>query len=91
MHACLLACLLACLPARITGVLTNHVAPLTYRWCTAAAVWYHVISGRKVFLAVPPTPANLAAFEEWSSTGKQASRGPANTVASAEDFASAPL
>ena len=39
-------------------------------------MWYHVISGRKVFLAAPPTPANLAAFEEWSSSGKQASSGP---------------
>ena len=37
-----------------------------------AAVWYHVVSGRKVFLAAPPTPENLQAFEEWSSSGKQA-------------------
>ncbi|KAL4421887.1 hypothetical protein ABPG77_003689 [Micractinium sp. CCAP 211/92] len=38
-----------------------------------SAVWYHVVSGRKVFLAAPPTPGNLRAFEEWSSSGKQAS------------------
>lgn len=37
------------------------------------AVWYHVVSGRKVFLAAPPSPANLAAFEEWSTSGKQVS------------------
>ena len=39
--------------------------------CLLRAVWYHVVRGRKVFLAAPPTPANLAAFEEWSSSGKQ--------------------
>lgn len=38
-----------------------------------SAVWYHVVSGRKVFLAAPTTPGNLRAFEEWSSSGKQAS------------------
>jgi hypothetical protein len=30
-------------------------------------------SGSKVFLLVPPTKGNLMAFEEWSSSDKQAS------------------
>ncbi len=30
-----------------------------------------MVSGRKVFLAAPNTAANLAAFEHWSSSGKQ--------------------
>jgi hypothetical protein len=37
-----------------------------------SSVWYHVVSGRKTFLLVPPTPPNLAAFEAWSSSNKQA-------------------
>ena len=36
-----------------------------------SAVWYHVVSGSKVFIMYPPTDANLAAFEEWSSTEHQ--------------------
>jgi hypothetical protein len=31
------------------------------------------VSGSKVFLLVPPTKANLMAFEEWSSSDRQAS------------------
>ncbi|KAK9806199.1 hypothetical protein WJX72_005043 [[Myrmecia] bisecta] len=38
-----------------------------------SAVWYHVISGCKTFLMVPPTAANMLAFEEWASSAKQAS------------------
>lgn len=37
-----------------------------------SSVWYHVLSGRKVFLLVPPTKGNLMMFEEWSSSEKQA-------------------
>ncbi len=36
-----------------------------------SSVWYQVISGRKTFLLVPPTPPNLAAFESWASSEKQ--------------------
>ncbi|KAJ7543485.1 hypothetical protein O6H91_09G040100 [Diphasiastrum complanatum] len=36
-----------------------------------SSVWYHVLSGRKVFLLVPPTKENLMAFEEWASSDKQ--------------------
>ena len=36
-----------------------------------SAVWYHVVSGSKVFIMYPPTDSNLAAFEEWSSTEHQ--------------------
>ena len=40
-----------------------------------SSVWYHVVAGRKSFLLVPPTPPNLAAFEAWSSSNKQARMG----------------
>jgi len=36
-----------------------------------SSVWYHLISGRKTFLLVPPTPPNLAGFESWASSEKQ--------------------
>ncbi len=36
-----------------------------------SSVWYHVVSGRKVFLAFPPTGANSAAFEQWASSETQ--------------------
>lgn len=36
-----------------------------------SSVWYHMVSGRKVFLLAPPTPANLAAFVDWASSKKQ--------------------
>lgn len=38
-----------------------------------SSVWYHVVSGRKVFLAFPPTSTNAAAFEQWASSETQAS------------------
>ncbi|CAM6104093.1 unnamed protein product [Calypogeia fissa] len=38
-----------------------------------SSVWYHVLSGRKVFLVVPPTRGNLMAFEEWATSDRQAS------------------
>lgn len=38
-----------------------------------SSVWYHVLSGRKVFLLVPPNKGNLLMFEEWSSSERQAS------------------
>ena len=38
-----------------------------------SAVWYHVVSGSKVFIMYPPTDANLATFEDWSSTEHQVS------------------
>jgi len=37
-----------------------------------SSVWYHLLSGTKVFLLAPPTAANLAAFEAWASSPKQA-------------------
>ncbi|KAG6547255.1 hypothetical protein Mapa_011191 [Marchantia paleacea] len=36
-----------------------------------SSVWYHVLSGRKVFLVIPPTRGNLMAFEEWASSDRQ--------------------
>ncbi|XP_056288419.1 lysine-specific demethylase 2B isoform X1 [Pseudoliparis swirei] len=35
------------------------------------SVWYHVFKGQKVFWLVPPTPHNLALYEDWVLTGKQ--------------------
>ena len=29
------------------------------------SVWYHVLSGKKVFLLVPPTKQNMALYEKW--------------------------
>ena len=36
-----------------------------------SSVWYHVISGCKVFLAAPPTEFNRNQFVEWSTTMAQ--------------------
>ena len=38
-----------------------------------STVWYHVHTGSKTFLFVPPTPAALRAYEEWTSSPSQAS------------------
>jgi F-box/leucine-rich repeat protein 10/11 len=38
-----------------------------------SSVWYHLVSGRKVFLVAPPSARNLEAFEEWASSEKQGS------------------
>uniref|UniRef100_H3CUL0 [histone H3]-dimethyl-L-lysine(36) demethylase n=1 Tax=Tetraodon nigroviridis TaxID=99883 RepID=H3CUL0_TETNG len=35
------------------------------------SVWYHVFKGSKVFWLVPPTPHNLALYEDWVLSGKQ--------------------
>ncbi|TRY54542.1 hypothetical protein DNTS_033406 [Danionella cerebrum] len=35
------------------------------------SVWYHVLWGEKVFYLIKPTPANLALYEEWSSSQNQ--------------------
>ena len=36
-----------------------------------SSAWYHMVSGRKVYVLAPPTPTNLAAFESWASSSKQ--------------------
>ena len=36
------------------------------------SVWYHVLSGKKRFYLVPPTTANLRAFEKWTTSSAQA-------------------
>jgi hypothetical protein len=38
-----------------------------------SSVWYHVVTGHKAFILVPPTPHNLEAFKAWSSCEKQVS------------------
>ncbi|XP_077380331.1 lysine (K)-specific demethylase 2Aa isoform X2 [Festucalex cinctus] len=35
------------------------------------SVWYHVLSGSKVFWLIPPTTQNLALYEHWVLSGKQ--------------------
>ena len=36
-----------------------------------SSIWYHVVKGRKTFILAPPTPQNMKAFEEWSSSDRQ--------------------
>lgn len=36
------------------------------------SVWYHVHTGAKTFLFVPPTPANLRTYEAWATSPDQA-------------------
>ncbi|KAK7466936.1 JmjC domain-containing histone demethylation protein 1 [Stygiomarasmius scandens] len=36
-----------------------------------SSVYYHIVSGSKVFYFIKPTPANLAAYERWSGTEVQ--------------------
>jgi len=35
------------------------------------SVWYHLLRGQKMFWLIPPTQANLKAFENWTLSGKQ--------------------
>lgn len=37
-----------------------------------SSVWYHVIQGKKVFMAAPDTQRNIDMFLEWSSSEEQA-------------------
>ncbi|KAJ1989263.1 JmjC domain-containing histone demethylation protein 1 [Coemansia spiralis] len=39
---------------------------------SATWVYYHVLSGEKVFYLVPPTPTNMRKFETWSKSPEQA-------------------
>lgn len=36
-----------------------------------SSVWYHIVQGRKIFLAAPPTEENWALFELWASSEVQ--------------------
>jgi F-box and leucine-rich repeat protein 10/11 len=36
-----------------------------------SSVWYHIVKGEKVFWLIPPTEANLKAYERWVMSGKQ--------------------
>lgn len=36
------------------------------------SVWYHILKGGKVFWLIPPTEHNLALYERWVLSGKQA-------------------
>ena len=35
------------------------------------SVWYHILKGKKVFWLIPPTEANLKAYEQWTLSGRQ--------------------
>ncbi|KAJ2306190.1 JmjC domain-containing histone demethylation protein 1 [Coemansia sp. RSA 2705] len=39
---------------------------------SATWVYYHVLSGGKVFYLVPPTPSNMRKYESWSKSPEQA-------------------
>ena len=36
-----------------------------------SSVWYHIISGLKVFLVAPPTEHNWSLYEQWASSENQ--------------------
>lgn len=38
-----------------------------------SSVWYHLISGCKIFMLAPNTPQNNATFEKWSTSEQQTS------------------
>lgn len=38
-----------------------------------SSVFYHILSGEKIFYFVEPSPRNLKAYEEWSSSPDQGS------------------
>eukprot|EP00064_Thunnus_orientalis_P007644 superscaffoldBa00000860_g7666 len=69
-----------------TNVISEMKYPKVQRYCLMSvkgcytdfhidfggtSVWYHVFKGQKVFWLVPPTPHNLALFEDWVLSGKQ--------------------
>jgi hypothetical protein len=35
------------------------------------SVWYHVHTGKKIFLFIPPTDSNLRAYERWTGSADQ--------------------
>ncbi|KAG7296873.1 hypothetical protein JYU34_019732, partial [Plutella xylostella] len=37
-------------------------------------VWYHVLTGQKVFYLAPPTATNLALYQQWSASNNQSER-----------------
>ncbi len=37
-----------------------------------SSVFYHILSGEKIFYFVEPTPVNLKAYSSWSSSPNQA-------------------
>ncbi|KAJ2017623.1 JmjC domain-containing histone demethylation protein 1, partial [Coemansia sp. S85] len=47
---------------------------------SATWVYYHVLSGEKVFYLVPPTPSNMRKYEAWSKSPEQAVTFFAETV-----------
>uniref|UniRef100_A0A8C9Z0D5 Lysine-specific demethylase 2B n=1 Tax=Sander lucioperca TaxID=283035 RepID=A0A8C9Z0D5_SANLU len=69
-----------------TNVISDMKYPKVQRYCLMSvkgcytdfhidfggtSVWYHVFKGQKVFWLVPPTPHNLALYEDWVLSGKQ--------------------
>uniref|UniRef100_A0A8C5C0R4 [histone H3]-dimethyl-L-lysine(36) demethylase n=1 Tax=Gadus morhua TaxID=8049 RepID=A0A8C5C0R4_GADMO len=69
-----------------TNVISEMKYPKVQRYCLMSvkgcytdfhidfggtSVWYHVFKGKKVFWLVPPTPHNLALYEDWVLSGKQ--------------------
>ncbi|XP_075901092.1 lysine (K)-specific demethylase 2Bb [Nelusetta ayraudi] len=69
-----------------TNVISEMKYPKVQRYCLMSvkgcytdfhidfggtSVWYHLFKGRKVFWLVPPTPHNLALYQDWVLSGKQ--------------------
>lgn len=48
-----------------------------------SSVWYHVVSGEKVFLLIPPTTLNLEIYLKWTSSKNQSSTFLADLVEAA--------
>ncbi|XP_031434162.1 lysine-specific demethylase 2B isoform X2 [Clupea harengus] len=69
-----------------TNIITEMKYPKVQKYCLMSvkgcftdfhidfggtSVWYHVFKGGKIFWLVPPTPHNLAVYEDWVLSGKQ--------------------
>lgn len=44
------------------------------------SVFYHILSGAKIFYFIPPTPKNIKKYEDWSSSPEQASMDSTLTI-----------
>lgn len=63
---------------RIFEISEYNVTPNSIIFCTdfhidfgGTSVWYHILKGKKVFWLIPPTEANLKAYEQWTLSGRQ--------------------
>lgn len=45
-----------------------------------SSVWYHIVTGQKIFIAAPPTERNWKLYERWVSSEAQVSLLPCETI-----------